>query len=205
MTKPIIRVGLIPVLLLIAASSVLAQQQATGASTPQTIAVDSVAANQEATRKLFATYPQSERLDAMIAGHLGDAQKSAQSDKAKGKLPFVVFSNSFITDNPDTSISFYVTEQGKGRRYCFSYERGLSTDHQCQLAEQQLATLRKTIRSMPPSNPPASLKDLLVLSYWIDGKRFTRLYDMTQLPPEVQSVQNTWSKDITIPIPKRSQ
>ncbi|MEK6337299.1 MAG: hypothetical protein AABM67_20445 [Acidobacteriota bacterium] len=139
------------------------------------------AALDQGTLDLFAGYPENENLKLVIYTH-------ARREPMEG-AEVALYSTWFLHGNPRGPMTTIVDIHGR----VFTYPKPLTErDRTRSLWKEQpavdLTLFLATIRTLPVSTPPIAMGDLVIVSYRLDGKWETRLYDRTKTPPELATI-----------------
>lgn len=147
------------------------------------------AGNRDEYRKLFAPYPKSRALDAVIEAHRSPIPKGSDIWSLTGeKGDEIIVLTRFDGGRPNVANFRHITGSAAVHRYLYNpywSTRGFGSSW---LSDEQMFDIREAVRSMPPSNAPASLRDLLIVTYVRGAKRVTRLYDTRKMPPIVAKI-----------------
>lgn len=139
------------------------------------------AALDQGTLDLFAGYPENENLKLIIYTH-------ARREPMEG-AEVALYSTWFLHGNPRGPMTTIVDIHGR----VFTYPRPLGdVDRTRSRWKEQpavdLTVFLATLRTLPVSTPPVAMGDLVIVSYRLDGKWQTRLYDRTKAPPELTTI-----------------
>ena len=139
------------------------------------------AALDKATLDLFARYPENESLKLIIYTHARRQPMEAAE--------VALYSTWFLHGNPRGPMTTIVDIHGR----VFTYPKPLAEiDRTRSRWKEQpavdLTVFLAALRTLPVSTPPKAMSDLVIVSYRLDGKWQTRLYDRTKAPTELTTI-----------------
>jgi hypothetical protein len=131
--------------------------------------------DKETLDHLFVGYPQSYDLKIIITLH------ARREPMEKSQVTFL--STWFVRGNPRAAMTTVVNNEGR----VFTYPKPLSDPDRIRcLWDEQLAidlpTFLAVVGTLPENTPPIALADLVIVSFRLDGKWHTRLYDRKKAP-----------------------
>lgn len=183
MIKPCL---LLPVVLLLGMTgAAVAQSQtktATSASRQDTPDTDA-----GADKNLLDAYPKTDALRSNFSSHLNYAWHRENKT--------LVDISRF--DREDAKIDYHkwIGEQGKEHDFRLVHDWAVQAGHNSQLDKEQQSFILEAIKDMPPSNAPASVSNLMIVTYRSGMRYVTRIYDTTKLPVLVSKIEATVGKD----------
>lgn len=133
---------------------------------------------------ILSQYAPNGLLDVVIASHSQPVSGSGQKLNRKATL---IYSSWF--DQQAQSISQnWVGQNGKTEYWQSTGADTIGTSPR-PLSARRLAWIQTLLPTLPPgaATPPA-LSNLLIVSFWRDGQWTTRLYDRSNLPPQVVQI-----------------
>ena len=136
----------------------------------------------------FAGYPHSAGFDAVIKEQL------YPSEKPTTKL---LEGTWFLDGRPNVAIECRVDTDGKGYTVRAVYDWADQNSFPIQLDNKKLQALNSALQALPPSSLHPPMDKLLIISYRIDNKWVTRLYDKEHLPASVQEAYEVLGASVT--------
>lgn len=135
------------------------------------------------TSYILPQYPASPAFKAVTDSHL-----LPPAPPGLGNAKNLFHGTWFIDGNPKVAMQFYISTQGNVESYRSVYNLAIQAEHNSRLTPTQFATLKTTLRDLPPNAAKPELKDLLIVSFMDGEKQTTRIYNRQQLPASVGKI-----------------
>lgn len=129
---------------------------------------------------VFQGYPADPALDRIVDMHV-----EAGRNPREARLLLTTW---FQDGTPSGSSQICsVRPSGRLTTYQYVHEMSLTPPRVSDLPPETLSLIQTALATLPPTQHPA-LANMLIVSYWLDGKWQTRLYDRTRRPPGMSTV-----------------
>lgn len=140
--------------------------------------------------RLFAAYPKTQILHQFMLWHLVGARKKQSREGT------VLMVTRFKDDTGRSAYQYHIRSKGRitidHEMYSWA-EQGADLHR---LTPERVASLRKLLKHLPPSAPPKSMKDLLIVTCATsNGTKkgyVTRLYDARSVPANLAKAWLFW-------------
>ena len=154
----------------------------------QSASLDSVqrASLDQATLDLFVGYSQSNDLKSIIYSH-------ARREPMEGSS-VALYSTWFLYGSPHAVMATIVYLDG--RVYTYLLPETDRTRRWKELPAIDLPLFTATVKTLPESTPSISLTDLVIVSFRVDGKWQTRLYNRRNAPAELTKIYQLAHSDL---------
>ena len=148
---------------------------------------------------LFARYPKSSGLDAVIRRHKVAATDPLPWDSTRTiKDPHILYATWFLDGRPKVAMDLHVDIVGRVYTVREVHDWASQGSALSALGPVHLEAVKKNLRALPSSTPAPPFRNLLILSYR-NGKTWTtRTYDRTHLPEAVRQLYRITGADLGV-------
>ena len=130
--------------------------------------------------KILAQYPQTEAFKFFT-------RPLQSATKPQGNFKSVWFRNG----ESDVATHCYIDATGRIFTAINVYNWAREASFDWQLTPKQMAELNEALQDMPPNAAQPTIKNLLVVNFLEAGQPATRVYDRSQLPPQIVKLYQT--------------